>query len=383
MKQTVKLFDKLTLKELDTNEFEAQLLVDGSPFDLTSYNVQLVVSDDDKTVLKKDVEIVDAVNGMVKFKVNDKIGNGLFEAELVVKHIEYSTKHIFPNHDYLAIRIVPSLLENRPEFVKLEVYNDMVAKRDVLQTEVDDLTAVQSDIEAKLEEINGEDSGTVDDDLMRTSDIKTYLYHTLHAKGLEIDENTPFRDYPDIVTSIQSPVDMAKLLLDGDATEIEIPEGVTKIKSYAFYQQNAITTVILPSTLISIGNYAFCDGNMTEIHIPNSVKTLGNNVFKYCSYLKEVSIGNGVTKIEYCTFDSCTRLQKVTLGNGIKSIYLAGVASMKPFYKCTALTEIHIDLPSTQTYFTIPTDHWGATNSTIYWNDGKVTLPNTTTPVEV
>lgn len=72
-------------------------------------------------------------------------------------------------------------------------------------------------------------------------------------------------------------------------TTMEIPEGITSIGDYAF-AQTGITSVVLPSTLVTIDNRAFQGCNqLTEIVIPASVKTIGDNAFSQCSSLKTVT----------------------------------------------------------------------------------------------
>ena len=64
--------------------------------------------------------------------------------------------------------------------------------------------------------------------------------------------------------------------------------GITAGTSYqdsAFYDCE-FTSITLPSTLKTIGDYAFyyC-GSLTGITIPNSVTSIGKNAFEYCSSL--------------------------------------------------------------------------------------------------
>lgn len=66
---------------------------------------------------------------------------------------------------------------------------------------------------------------------------------------------------------------------EGTNTDIVIPEGITTIAESAFSEKN-ITSVEFPSTLLTIGDYAFsyCD-NLVNITIPDSVENIGNEAF--------------------------------------------------------------------------------------------------------
>ena len=65
------------------------------------------------------------------------------------------------------------------------------------------------------------------------------------------------------------------LLLDGRtaAGDIVIPEGVTKICDYAFFDNAAITSVVIPDSAEEIGSCAFhfCNA-MTSVDTGNGVK---------------------------------------------------------------------------------------------------------------
>jgi len=60
---------------------------------------------------------------------------------------------------------------------------------------------------------------------------------------------------------------------------IIIPEGVTSTDFAAFYQNTQITTVSLPTTLTTIGNFSFDSTTITSVNIPAAVTSIGNNAF--------------------------------------------------------------------------------------------------------
>lgn len=74
-------------------------------------------------------------------------------------------------------------------------------------------------------------------------------------------------------------------------TQINIAEGTTHIGEYVFhgFYQSSIA-VSLPSTLTSIGRESFSGSAITNIAIPNSVQTIGNDAFAYCRKLVNVTL---------------------------------------------------------------------------------------------
>ena len=65
-------------------------------------------------------------------------------------------------------------------------------------------------------------------------------------------------------------------------------------------------STIIPESVTSIGNYAFyyCSG-LPSVTIPNSVTNIGENAFGWCSGLTSVTIGNSVTSIGNYAFYGC------------------------------------------------------------------------------
>ena len=73
---------------------------------------------------------------------------------------------------------------------------------------------------------------------------------------------------------------------------------------------------------------------MTSITIPESVRSIGDSVFRDCTGLTSVTIGNGVTNIGYSAFNYCKNLTGVTIPNSISTI--DGYA----FYECNSLSNV-------------------------------------------
>lgn len=104
-------------------------------------------------------------------------------------------------------------------------------------------------------------------------------------------------------------------------TSVAIPNSVTSIGQYAFTNCSGLTSLTIPNSVISIDYGAFqkCTG-LTTINIPNSVTSIGASVFSKCDALTTVSIGNGVTIIGANAFDQCISLITAKIGNNVKTI---------------------------------------------------------------
>ena len=163
-----------------------------------------------------------------------------------------------------------------------------------------------------------------------------------------------------------------------------IPNSVTSIGSYAFYNCSVLTSITIPNSLTSIERSAFdgtawynnqpdglvyagkvaysykgvmpantsismqegtlgiadgafsgCSG-LTSITIPNSVKSIGESAFDDCSGLTSVTIPNSVTFIGKGAYYNCSGLTSITIPNSVKSI------GAYAFGSCSGLTSITI-----------------------------------------
>ncbi len=119
-----------------------------------------------------------------------------------------------------------------------------------------------------------------------------------------------------------------------DLTSINIPQTVTTIGDNAFQYCSSLTSITIPSTVTSIGNNAFYGcSSLTSVTIPNSVTSISESAFSGCSGLTSVTIPNSVTSIGNHAFYGCG-LTSITIPNSVTSIGVSGFAG------CSALTSV-------------------------------------------
>lgn len=153
---------------------------------------------------------------------------------------------------------------------------------------------------------------------------------------------------------------------------VEIEEGIKKLDYSAFYD-GKITSVLLPSTLTSLGKQAFRNSTITSIStrnvttpenpssfpdaiitipercfqncasletitFPDTLKTLGQYAFSGCTNTKftSIKIPSSVTLIDDGCFNSCTSLETINIPNGITTLH------QSCFSGCTQLNGIKI-----------------------------------------
>lgn len=101
----------------------------------------------------------------------------------------------------------------------------------------------------------------------------------------------------------------------GRYDRVVIKPGVTRIGDACFWEYNKsnhIKSVVIPNTVITIGDSAFgyCS-SLTSLTIPNSVTTIGFDAFWGCSSLVSVTIYNSEITIGDNAFTDCSSLQTV------------------------------------------------------------------------
>ena len=154
---------------------------------------------------------------------------------------------------------------------------------------------------------------------------------------------------------------------DTEITNLIIPNSVTSIGDGAFSYCSGLTSVTIGSGVSSIGNGAFaaCSG-LTSVTIPNSVTSIGYSTFSNCSGLTSITIGNSVTSIGDYAFYGCSKLTSVTIPNSVTSI------GNYAFYGCKGLTSV-----------TIPNSVTSIGNYAFQYCSGltSVTIPNSVTSI--
>lgn len=123
---------------------------------------------------------------------------------------------------------------------------------------------------------------------------------------------------------------------------VKLPLTITSIGQNSFINCNRINELTIPNTVLSIGDYAFqyCS-SLTDIVLPTSLTTIGSNLFYNCSQLQAISIPATVTSIGDYAFGECASLDSVKLSTGLTTLG-SGV-----FYLCSSLRGITI--PNTVT----------------------------------
>lgn len=130
-------------------------------------------------------------------------------------------------------------------------------------------------------------------------------------------------------------LDNCAIGLKGNITDLTFKAGTRLIASGAFYNIEDLISVIIPGSVVSLGDDAFADNyNLTSVTIQDGVEIIGKGAFSNCWALTTISIGYGVTSIGRNAFYQCFALTSISIPNSVTSI------GENAFYDCNNLASI-------------------------------------------
>ena len=101
----------------------------------------------------------------------------------------------------------------------------------------------------------------------------------------------------------------------GDATY-----QVAEIAVRAFSELENLKTVTIGEGITAIPDNTFSNSGITQLTLPSTLKSIGNDAFYYCRHLTSVVIPDGVETIGDYSFSSCFKLQSIELPATLKSV---------------------------------------------------------------
>ena len=126
-----------------------------------------------------------------------------------------------------------------------------------------------------------------------------------------------------------------------DPQNYKIPETVdglpvTSVFAGAFESVKTLKGIEITPSINSLGGFAFRDTSLTEVYIPNTVKSVGSSLFEDCTKLQKVHLPDHITAIPYRFFNGCTALTDFNFPKAVNSI------KADAFKNCASLNSIYL-----------------------------------------
>lgn len=124
-----------------------------------------------------------------------------------------------------------------------------------------------------------------------------------------------------------------------DIENYKIKEGTVAITNKAFNanqgERTLLKNVLIPDSVIAIGELAFCNCCIEQLRFPASLRYIGSYAF-HQNEIKSISFPKNIQKIGSYAFAKCRQLERIEFNCLPKSI------GSEVFSGCTALKEIVI-----------------------------------------
>ena len=187
-----------------------------------------------------------------------------------------------------------------------------------------------------FENCSGLTSITIPDSVTSIGDHAFYNCLT----SITVSENNKYFSSLNGVLFNKDKTELITYPIGNERTEYTIPDSVTSIGNFIFYNCSSLTSITIPDSVASIGNSAFYNcSSLTNIKLPDVIDIISGNTFRDCSSLLNIIIPDSVTAIKECAFYNCSNLTSITIPDSVASI------ENSAFYNCTSLKSITLNNP--------------------------------------
>lgn len=125
-------------------------------------------------------------------------------------------------------------------------------------------------------------------------------------------------------------------------SDIVFPSTLTSIGKSAFENCSSLTAVYLLDNLNYIGDGAFKNSSIAEMHMPDGLSEIKPYTFYNCSALERVNIPLSTKTIGTYAFSYCKKLSSIDLPEGLSAIHSFA------FYGCEGITKLILPLSITK-----------------------------------
>ena len=143
-------------------------------------------------------------------------------------------------------------------------------------------------------------------------------------------------------------VDGELVAYTGTDSEVTVPEGVTSIGPFAFFNRDEVVSVTLPEGLTAIGQGAFYQSaSLAHVALPASLTTVGEKAFYRCTALEgALVLPDNVTEVGPYAFYNCSGLTELRLPAKLQTMGMVAFAGCRNLTGTLVIPESLTVIPS-------------------------------------
>ena len=162
--------------------------------------------------------------------------------------------------------------------------------------------------------------------------IKQNDFERLYEEGLKDEEFNNIGKFTEAFLEMGiDPTSYMEIMPNGYliGTEIEsytVPGNVRSVGCESFYGCHNLKSIKFPKNLNGIGMFAFHGTSLTDVEIPGTCSVIGHHAFSNCDKLTSVTIRGGKFDFEWGNqilegaFENCSSLTSITISDSVKYI---------------------------------------------------------------
>lgn len=114
------------------------------------------------------------------------------------------------------------------------------------------------------------------------------------------------------------------------------PRGEGGRKPWIYAPNGSIDSAVIPEGVTEIGEYAFYEQPIKQLVLPLTMKSIRQGAFMGCTNLRDVALNEGLTDIGIGAFSLCSNIKKIEIPSTVTSI------GINAFYKNESIEEMKV-----------------------------------------
>lgn len=205
---------------------------------------------------------------------------------------------------------------------------------------------------------------SVQSEITRISGNITSALAAIADKGVTVPDGSTSDALASLIASIEAggsgADDSFKEVIERTAVTPTLPNNLTGVGEYAFYNCTKLALTSLPAGVAVVGKYGFYGCKKLAItKLPDGFLTVSNYAFYGCTSITSMEFPQTLKNIAEYAFENCTGLTEVTF-----KAKPSGFMGSSAFKGCTNLLTINVPWAEGA----VKNAPWGATNATINYN---------------